>query len=127
MLKRSLDIVIVNWNSNYHLEKCIKSILKYPNKSLDKIIIIDNNSNDDSLEFLKLINNKKITLLKNSKNLGFAKACNQGSNLANSKNDYILFLNPDIILSEKVLDKSVSFMAKKSSKNIGIFGITLLG
>lgn len=125
MIKKSLDIVIVNWNSKNHLRKCIKSILKYPSESLDKIIIVDNNSNDDSLNFLEFIDDKRINLIKNKKNHGFAKACNQGAKLSDSKNKYILFLNPDIIINKKVLDKSVYFMERKSSKSIGIFGIAL--
>ena len=71
MIKNSLDIVIVNWNSKNHLRKCIKSILKYPSESLDKIIIVDNNSNDDSLNFLEFIDDKRINLIKNKKKSWF--------------------------------------------------------
>jgi len=49
-----VSIIIVNYDGKNHLEKCLKSIIKinYPNY---EIIVVDNNSTDDSIEFVKNI------------------------------------------------------------------------
>jgi len=125
MNKNCLAIVIVNWNSGLHLEKCINSIFKYKIKSLSKVIIVDNNSSDNSLDFLKFNTEDNIFVFFNKINLGFSKACNQGAKQADKDTRYFLFLNPDTILSEGCIDKSVYFLDKKSNQNFGICGIAL--
>lgn len=125
MSEKILTIVIVNWNSRYHLKNCVNSILKYSSKTLDQVIIIDNNSNDNSIDFLKYLKHEKLFLIKNKINLGFSKACNQGAILAKNYSEYLLFLNPDTIISKNLLDKSVYFMEENKSSNIGIFGVAL--
>ncbi|HMT02955.1 MAG TPA: glycosyltransferase family 2 protein [Burkholderiales bacterium] len=120
----TLSIIIVNWNSGTHLLNCINSILKC-NKNefkLDKIIIVDNASTDNSIELI--VENSLINIIKNNTNLGFAKACCIGAEICNS--DIFLFLNPDTIILDETLDKSVSFYREKSALlNFGILGIQL--
>ena len=87
-----IDIIIVNWNSNDYLQKCIQSIFVDTNiVIINKVIIVDNNSSDDSLS--KILSHNKIEIIHNKENAGFAKACNQGYNVSTAK--YVLFLNPD--------------------------------
>ena len=125
MSEKLLTIIIVNWNSRYHLKNCVNSILKHPTKTLDQVIIIDNNSNDNSIDFLKYLRHEKFFLIKNKINLGFSKACNQGALLAKNYSEYLLFLNPDTIISKNILDKSVYFMEENKQSDIGIFGVAL--
>lgn len=121
----SLDIVIVNWNSGNQLFNCLKSISQSSKKkfSLNKVIIVDNNSIDNSLHNIK-VTDIPIKIIRNKKNKGFAFACNQGAKY--SKSDYILFLNPDMKLFEYSLEKSIVFMDKEENKDIGILGIQLV-
>ncbi len=125
MSEKLLTIIIVNWNSRYHLRNCVNSILKYHSKTLDQVIIVDNNSNDNSIDFLKYLQHEKLFLIKNKINLGFSKACNQGALLAKNYSKYLLFLNPDTIISKNILDKSVYFLEENKSSDIGIFGVAL--
>ena len=109
-----ISIIIVNYNSTNHLNNLLKSI-KFIDKITDKIIIIDNNSNDFK-NFKK--NNKKIQIIKNKQNLGFSKAVNQG--IKKSKNKYLLLLNPDTLLVNDSIIKTFTLL--KKDKNIGVIG-----
>ena len=68
------------------------------------IIVIDNGSDDGTVEFVR-VNYPTVSVLENFKNLGYAKANNQGILLA--KSDYILLTNPDVILADDFLEKLV--------------------
>jgi hypothetical protein len=122
---KSLNIIIVNWNSGNQLYDCLKSVKQTKKDSfkLNKVIVIDNNSADNSLDNLDKIN-IPLKIIKNKKNKGFAAACNQGAKDSNS--DYLLFLNPDTKLFDESLSKSVSFIEKKENDNLGILGIQLV-
>ncbi|MGH2574517.1 MAG: glycosyltransferase, partial [Ignavibacteria bacterium] len=74
--------------------------------------IVDNNSFDGSVQHLKskFTSDKRIKLIENKINLGFAKANNLGSTEANGK--YILILNPDTVLQEDTIEKTIKFYEK---------------
>lgn len=115
-----VDIIIVNWNSGNLLRECICSINKKNQSVVNKVIVIDNNSADHSDKNLSTENN--IELIKNSENLGFAKACNQG--FRKSTADFILLLNPDAKLLQNTLSDCVDFMFK--NPDVDILGCKLL-
>ena len=116
-----IEIVIVNWNSGDFLSNCVLSILKSPDYILvEKIIIVDNDSTDDSLT--KVIGCDKIELIINKQNNGFAKACNQGFRACSSS--YVLLLNPDTIILQKTLSDCLNFMNEHT--DVDILGCTLL-
>lgn len=104
----TLSIIIVNYNYGADLNECVNSISGNP-----EIIVVDNNSSDDSLQKLE---NKKIKIIKNRKNLGFAKAANQGIKIAKGKN--ILLLNGDVILNKDSVSKTLNFLEKTKDANI---------
>lgn len=91
MEKPLVSIIIVNWNGKEYLKKCLLSLKKQLQKGVE-IIIVDNSSNDDSVEFVKK-EYPKTKLIVNDRNLGFAQANNIGFNICVGK--YILFLNND--------------------------------
>ena len=120
-----LSIIIVNWNVKHYLERCLLSIIKNTSNLDYEIIVIDNDSTrDDSKIFLanfKTEANVKIIL--NNKNLGFAKANNQG--IKQAQGDYILLLNPDTEIIEKgSLAEAVELM--EANKDWGVLGCRLL-
>jgi GT2 family glycosyltransferase len=100
MTKIDLSIIIVNYNVKEFLQNLIHSIYKAASNLQYEIIIIDNASDDGSVEFLKE-KFSGVKLIVNQKNLGFSRANNMGLSIA--KGEYILFLNP--ILLEKILLK----------------------
>lgn len=112
-MKDKISIVIVNWNTKTYTARCIKSI--YKNCTLRfEIIVINNNSQDNSYSYLKK-NIPKIRLINNPKNYGYAKANNQGLKIA--KHELVLILNPDTQIQKNTIERLVSYY--KKNKNIG--------
>jgi N-acetylglucosaminyl-diphospho-decaprenol L-rhamnosyltransferase len=122
----SLIIIIVNWNSGDQLKACLHSIVEAERTGFDlrKVVVIDNNSSDDSLKATENFN-LPLQVVKNKSNLGFGKACNQGAALA-QQTDYLLFLNPDARLFKTSLSQALFFMQEPQNRQVGICGVQLL-
>lgn len=82
-----VSIIIVNYNGKYHLEKCLASLMKINYKNYE-IILVDNNSTDTSVEYVKNTY-PKITIIKLNDNYGFAEPNNIGAK--NAKGEFLLF------------------------------------
>ncbi len=98
-----IAIIILNYNSHQNTVECIKSVkkLKKTNYQLE-IIVIDNNSQDNSKEILQNING--ITYIESDKNLGYAGGNNLGIKLALKKEcQYLLIINNDTIVDKNLL------------------------
>ncbi|HMR00449.1 MAG TPA: glycosyltransferase [Ignavibacteria bacterium] len=107
-----ISVIIVNYNVKELLEQCINSIFSASAGLKVEVIIVDNNSFDGSVEFLKnkFPDNPQLKIIESPINLGFAKANNLGAKEA--KGDYLLILNPDTILQEDTLTRSLEFYKK---------------
>ena len=117
----SVSVIIVNYNTTALLERCLESLFSDGHGLSIEIIVVDNYSSDKGLQ--KTIDKyQNVLWIRNEENLGFAKACNQGLKMA--KADYVLFLNPDTIISKKNLDQCLTFM--DTHGDIGLLGCTLL-
>jgi len=114
----TLSIIIVNYNVEYFLHQCLKSIeLAKKNINLE-VFVVDNNSVDSSVVMLKEIF-PHVKLILNDKNIGFAKANNQAIKQAQGK--YILLLNPDTIIQENTLSEVINFMEENpQSGGLGV-------
>lgn len=106
-----LSIIIVNWNTNSLLQKCLESIVKFTHDIHYEIIVIDNGSSDGSVEAIKSMF-PSVILIENDKNMGFAKGVNQGLKKTKGKN--ILLLNSDTYLMENTFTKMVDLMKKQN-------------
>ncbi|HRO68731.1 MAG TPA: glycosyltransferase, partial [Chitinophagaceae bacterium] len=116
-----LSIIIVNYNVKHFLEQCLFSVIKAAAGLQAEIIVVDNNSYDNSIEYLQP-KFPGIRFLSNSENLGFAKGCNQGLRLA--KGRFILFLNPDTIVPEDCFTECIDFFS--THPDAGALGIKML-
>lgn len=118
-----LSVIIVNYNVKHFLEQCLCSVQKAINISnIDaEIIVIDNHSGDNSLNYLKPFF-PCIKFIGNTENRGFTKACNQGFKSSTGK--YILFLNPDTIVPEDCFAKCIFFLDTHSEA--GAVGVKML-
>lgn len=104
---KDISIIYVNFNTKDFVAKSIESVLQ-AKKDLDvEIIVVDNDSQDSSVEYIRQ-KFPEITLIENKHNIGFSKANNQAIPKASGK--YILFLNPDTVLSEDTLSIMYAFM-----------------
>lgn len=102
-----ISIIIVNYNTALITEKCVNAILRQQGVEFE-IIVIDNDSRDNSLEILRPYQDK-FTLIENKDNRGFAKAANQA--FAKATGRYYYNINPDAFLEkEDDLKQIVDFM-----------------
>lgn len=95
---KKTSIIIPVKSALEYFKKCIYSIRKYTSNY--ELVIIDNNSNRETKEFITGLNTIVIT---NSENKGFPYGCNQGIKVA--KHNYICFLNSDTFVTSNWLDK----------------------
>ncbi|HEV8507672.1 MAG TPA: glycosyltransferase [Chitinophagaceae bacterium] len=118
-----LSVIIVNYNVKYFLEQCLCSVQKaITNAGVDtEILVIDNNSRDNSLAYLTPFF-PCVKFIANDENIGFTKACNQGYKLSSGK--YVLFLNPDTIVPEDCFSKCLNFFQAHS--DAGAVGVRML-
>jgi len=116
-----LSIIIVNYNVRYFLEQCLLSVQDACKNISSEIIVVDNNSHDESCEMLAE-NFPEVVLIANKDNTGFSKANNQG--VAIAKGNYVLILNPDTIVSEDTFEKIIQFA--KTKQNLGALGVKLI-
>ena len=116
-----LSIVILNYNVRYFLELCVLSVQKALETIEGEIIVIDNNSSDDSCTMMKQ-RFPKVKLIQNKENVGFPKGNNIG--VAQAQGEYICILNPDTVVAEDTFTKVLAFA--KRQKNLGIVGCKLI-
>ncbi|TRX23073.1 glycosyltransferase family 2 protein [Flavobacterium franklandianum] len=116
-----LSIIILNYNVRYFLELCVLSVQNAIENLDAEIIVIDNNSQDDSCAMMK---NRfpNLRLIENKENSGFPKGNNIG--VAEAKGEYICILNPDTIVAEDTFTKVLAFAQKQ--KDLGIIGVKLI-
>ncbi len=116
-----LSIIIVNYNVKEFIQNLLESIKSASKKISAEVIIVDNASDDGSIE---LIRQKYpwVKLIVNSRNLGFSKANNLGLREATGK--YLLLLNPDTLVKEDTFEKMISFF--EATPDAGMAGCKLL-
>jgi GT2 family glycosyltransferase len=102
-----LSILIVNYNTRELTLNCLRSVLESDTSYEFEVIVIDNSSKDDSVEQIQR-HFPQVQLIANDQNVGFAKANNQGINIA--KGRYILLLNSDTIVQKDTLETMLRFM-----------------
>jgi N-acetylglucosaminyl-diphospho-decaprenol L-rhamnosyltransferase len=119
----SLDIIIVNWNTGPLIRDCLKSITQARGEGfhLDRVVVVDNNSVDGSVEGLEAVSDQPISVIHNDTNRGFAAACNQGA--AGTQADYLLFLNPDTRVFPDSLWSPLEFLEQEKNSRVGICGV----
>jgi GT2 family glycosyltransferase len=116
-----LSVIILNYNVRYFLEQCVLSVQAALQHIEGEIIVIDNNSCDDSCQMMKT-RFPHIKLIENNDNTGFPKGNNIG--VAEAKGEYICILNPDTVVAEDTFEKILN--TKNWQLNTGIFGCKLI-
>jgi GT2 family glycosyltransferase len=116
-----LSVVIVNYNVRYFLEQCIRSLLRATSNLESEIIVVDNQSTDDSCQMIKE-QFPFVQLIENRENVGFSKANNQGVRMA--KGEFICILNPDTVVPEDTFLKAFQYCG--DIDNLGALGVRYL-
>ena len=105
-IKKKIGLYILNFNGIEWLKICLPNVVRFC--SICEIFIIDNNSKDGSMEFIK----KKfpeIIIRKNKSNYGFSKGYNQWL-LSTSDHEHVIIMNNDVIVTENWLEPIISYM-----------------
>jgi len=116
-----ISIVIISWKMKDLLQSCLQSIYKFTKEVKPEIIVIDNNSQDGTLEMIEK-EFPEIILIKNNENRGVAPARNQGIAIAQGK--YVLILDADVEIIENSILKLFEFM--ETNPECGIVGSKLV-
>ena len=117
-----LSVIIVNYNVRQFVLQTLHSVYQSQLDGLSiEVIVVDNNSSDGSVDAIRAYF-PQTKVIANTDNPGFSKANNQGIKI--SKGEFVLLLNPDTVLEEKTLAKSVAKM--KSESDIGALGVKMI-
>ena len=108
--RQNLSVVIVSFNSEHVIHRCISSI----DKKIE-IIVIDNSNN---IKFKKSIEEqyKNVKCILSPNNIGMGAGNNVG--IKNIDNDFVLILNPDIVLEKNAINEIIN-----ASKSLDSFGL----
>ena len=110
-----LSVVILNYNVRYFLELCLKSIQAATKHLEAEIIVVDNNSTDDSCKMVKTMF-PKVKLIENKENVGFSKGNNIG--VYQAIGEYVCILNPDTVVAEDTFEKVLAFEPNGNAQGI---------
>jgi len=116
-----LSVIILNYNVRYFLELCVLSVQRAIRNMDAEIIVVDNNSPDDSCDMMKQ-RFPNVRLIENKENSGFPKGNNIG--VAEAKGEFICILNPDTVVAEDTFEKVLAFAEKQN--DLGIVGCKLI-
>jgi GT2 family glycosyltransferase len=119
-----VSIIIVNYNTKHLTYNCIQSIYHFTSDIDVEIIVVDNDSSDQSIEFLES-SFPNVMYIRSSTNIGFGLANNLG--VRSAKGEFIFLLNSDTLLKENSIKKMHDFFVKnEKSMNLGVVGCKLL-
>ncbi|NRT15726.1 GT2 family glycosyltransferase [Flavobacterium sp. 28A] len=116
-----LSVIILNYNVRYFLELCVLSVQSALINIESEIIVVDNNSADDSAAMMT-VRFPTVKFIQNNENVGFPKGNNIGVDQAKGK--YICILNPDTVVAEDTFETVLAFAERQN--NLGILGVKLI-
>ena len=117
--KKRIAVAILNYNGINHLKKFLPSVVKHSDKKISELYVIDNNSNDESVNFIRK-NYPSVNIIQNKKNYGYAKGYNIGLSQIDLK--YLVLLNND---DQKPTTKGQPSNSKLGSCFVGLCGWSL--
>lgn len=115
-----VSVIIVNWNTKDLLRDCLRSIIDQT-ATRNEIIVIDNASTDGSATMVGA-EFPNVVLIANEDNRGFARANNQGLEIATGA--HVLLLNPDTIIIKGAIDTMLDWLARHP--DVGCVGCQVL-
>jgi GT2 family glycosyltransferase len=116
-----VSIILVNYNGADVLPACLNSLAKFIPPDNCEIILVDNNSQDDSIKYVTE-NFPNIKLMRMSRNCGFGAGNNAGAKIAQGK--FLFLLNTDVTLTNNILPHLIDLMENRL--DVGIIGTKLL-
>ena len=118
---KRLSVIIVSYNVREYLDQCLQSVRKALQGVDAEIIVVDNQSEDDTVAFVRE-HYSDVLMIESGGNVGFARANNMG--IRQSDSEYVLLLNPDTVIAENTLREVMSFM--DLHETVGGAGVQML-
>jgi GT2 family glycosyltransferase len=119
--RSGVSVVIVVWNAKKYVLECLESLREYGRDVCDEVIIVDNASTDGTPELTAEMF-PEFKLIRNSENLGFAKANNIG--IAQSSGEYVCLVNSDVKFTSDCFSPMLRFLSK--NPEVGMVGPKML-
>lgn len=116
-----ISVVIVTWNARQIVSQCLEALTAHQSRYSFEIILVDNASTDGTPDMVEQ-RFPQVTLIRNSENLGFAKANNIGIRRATGR--YVCLMNSDIIIRDGCFDRLLEY--QESHPDVGILAPKLL-
>jgi GT2 family glycosyltransferase len=120
--KPEISAVVISYNGKEFIPECLRTLQEDIKEFCHELIIIDNHSTDGTIEIIER-DFPKTTLIKNPKNLGFAKAVNQG--IKQAQYEYIWILNQDIRVQKGCLQTLLNYYSEHN--DTGMVGPRFIG
>jgi GT2 family glycosyltransferase len=112
-----VSVCIANWNCRDYLRRCLESLLDAPQGVCLEVIVVDNASTDGAPDMVER-DFPEVILVRNSANLGFARANNQAGRRAQGR--YLFFLNNDTLIPQETLHQLLEFA--QANPEAGVIG-----
>lgn len=115
-MQEKISIIIISYNSKDYVVDCIKSIIYTCYDFIPEIIVVDNNSSDNTVEVINQLF-PDVIIIENSENFGYAKAINIGAK--NASGDYLILSNADVIYRKNSIQELVKVIKSKDASICG--------
>ena len=110
---KNTSIIILTYNQLKYTKLCVESIRNNNLLGTYEIIVVDNNSTDGTVEWLKSKRDKDFKIILNEENKGFPKGCNQGIEIANKDNNIMLLNNDTVIMPNSIFNLRMGLYSKE--------------
>ena len=117
----NISVLIISWNNKSDLKNCLNSLLHQTENGFE-IIVVDNNSNDGTVEMIRQ-NFPNVILIEETENLGFAEGCNRGISI--STGEWIATLNQDTTVEPDWMAE-LTLHAQSAESDLGMLQSQLL-
>lgn len=118
---KSVAVVVVSYNVKHYLRQCLGAVERALDGLDAEVFVVDNDSTDGTIDCLQA-DFPHVTWVRNSENTGFAKANNTAIRMSRSR--YVLLLNPDTVIGEDTIRRSLEWMDSHSDS--GALGVKML-
>jgi hypothetical protein len=118
-----VSVIVIHKDRPEFLNICLQSIHAMSNFNNYECIVVDNASGQETQEYLDILQEEGIKVVRNEKNLFWSKAANQGVHVADPRSKYLIFLHADtVVLDQSWMDVLINI---SESQGAGIVGTQL--
>ena len=115
-MSKRISIILLTFNSERYVQKCLKSIEKEMGKN-DELIVVDNSSQDNTLKRVLELEIIGLRVIRSKQNIGFSKGINLGAR--QGRGNYLLFVNPDTFIRQGAIELLINCLTNNNADIAG--------